>query len=183
VPGLTSAMLMRGTTKYDRVQLADAFDKLKMAGGLTHFQTTRENLPDALKLVAHVLKEPSFPAAEFEQLRQQSLVGLEASRSEPPAVASRALGEHFDMYPKGDIRHETTFEEDSPTSRTPPWTRSRPSTATSTAPCRPRWPSSAISTPKADRAAGRPAVRPVEAPMHVAPVLRKNGDIAPIHET
>ncbi|GAB3401714.1 M16 family metallopeptidase [Massilia agilis] len=112
IPGLTAAMLMRGTNKYNRVQLADAFDKLKISGGLTHFQTTRENLPEALKLVAHVLKEASFPATEFEQLRQQALVGLEAGRSEPQEVASRALAEHFNIYPRGDVRYETTLEED-----------------------------------------------------------------------
>jgi zinc protease len=112
IPGLTSAMLMRGTTKYNRVQLADAFDKLKISGGLTHFETTREHLAEALKLVAHVLKEPAFPATEFEQLRQQALVGLEAGKGEPQELASRALAEHFDIYPRGDIRHETTLEED-----------------------------------------------------------------------
>jgi zinc protease len=112
VPGLTAMMLMRGTTKYNRVQLADAFDKLKISGGPTHFETTRENLADALRLAAHVLKEPSFPAAEFDQLRQQALVGLEAGKNEPQELASRALGEHFDIYPRGDVRHETTFSED-----------------------------------------------------------------------
>jgi zinc protease len=112
IPGLTAAMLMRGTSKYNRVQLADAFDKLKISGGLTHFETTRENLAEALRLVAHVLKEASFPAAEFEQLRQQALVGLEAGKGEPQEVASRALAEHFDTYPRGDIRHETTLAED-----------------------------------------------------------------------
>jgi zinc protease len=112
VPGLTAMMLMRGTTKYNRVQLADAFDKLKISGGPTHFETTRENLADALRLAAHVLKEPSFPAAEFDQLRQQALVGLEAGKNEPQELASRALGEHFDIYPRGDVRHETTFNED-----------------------------------------------------------------------
>jgi zinc protease len=112
VPGLTAAMLMRGTTKYNRVQLADAFDKLKISGGPTHFETTRENLPEALRLVAHVLKEPSFPQSEFEQLRQQGLVGLEAGKSDPQELASRALAEHFDIYPHGDVRHEETLEED-----------------------------------------------------------------------
>lgn len=112
VPGLTAAMLMRGTTNYNRVQLADAFEKLKIAGGLTHFETTRENLADALRLVAHVLKEPSFPQSEFEQLRQQALVGLESSKGEPQEVASRAMGAHFDIYPRGDVRHETTLDED-----------------------------------------------------------------------
>jgi zinc protease len=111
LPGLTAAMLMRGTSKYDRTQLADAFEKLKFAGGLTQFQTTRENLPEVLKLVAHVLREANFPAAEFEQLQKQTLVGLEASRNEPPNVAARALAQHFDVYPKGDVRHSETLDE------------------------------------------------------------------------
>ena len=112
VPELTSAMLMRGTSRYTREQLADEFDRLKIAGGLTHFQTTREHLPEALRLVAHVLKEPAFPAAEFEQLRRQALVALESSRAEPQAVAARALARHFDLYPKGDVRHANSFDED-----------------------------------------------------------------------
>jgi zinc protease len=112
VPELTSAMLRRGTTKYNRVQLADAFERLKIAGTTRHFETTRANLPEALRLVAHVLKEPGFPAAEFEQLRQQSLVGLEASRGEPEEVAARALGEHFNIYPRGDVRAATTIDQD-----------------------------------------------------------------------
>jgi zinc protease len=112
VPELTGAMLMRGTSRYTREQLADEFDRLKIAGGLTHFQTTREHLAEALRLVAHVMKEPAFPAPEFEQLRRQSLVALEASRAEPQAVAARALSRHFDLYPKGDVRHANSFDED-----------------------------------------------------------------------
>jgi zinc protease len=112
VQGLTSAMLMRGTTRYTRAELADAFDKLKMTGGPTHFQTTREHLPEALKLVAHVLREPAFPESEFEQLRQQILVGLEASRNEPDSAAARAMALHFNRYPKGDVRHANSLDED-----------------------------------------------------------------------
>ena len=112
VPALTAAMLMRGSTKFDRIALADAFDKLRIAGGPHRFETTRANLAEALRLVAHVLKEPAFPAAEFEQLRQQVLVGIESSRSEPQAVASRALAAHFNTWPRGDPRAETTIEQD-----------------------------------------------------------------------
>lgn len=112
VPELTGAMLMRGTSRFTREQLADEFDRLKIAGSLTHFQTTREHLPEALRLVAHIMKEPAFPANEFEQLRRQSLVSLEASRAEPQAVAARALARHFDQYPKGDVRHANSVEED-----------------------------------------------------------------------
>jgi len=112
IPQLTGAMLVRGTSRYTRAQLSDEFDRLKISGGLTQFQTTREHLPEALRLVAHVLKEPAFPQAEFEQLQRQALVGLEASRGEPQAVAARALATHFDTYPKGDVRHANTFDED-----------------------------------------------------------------------
>ena len=112
VAGLTGAMLMRGTTKYDRVQLADAFDRLKISGSTRRFETTRGNLAEALRLVAHVLKEPSFPATEFEQLRQQLLVGLESGRSEPQEVAGRALSQHFNLYPHGDVRAATSIDED-----------------------------------------------------------------------
>ncbi len=112
IPELTAAMLMRGTSRYTREQLSDEFDRLKIAGSLSHFQTTREHLPEALRLLAHVLKEASFPQAEFEQLQRQAIVGLEASRNEPSALASRALSQHFDLYPKGDVRHANTFEED-----------------------------------------------------------------------
>jgi zinc protease len=112
IPGLTAAMLTRGTSRYTRAQLSDEFERLKINGGLTHFDTTRANLPEALKLVAHVLREANFPQPEFDQLRQQSLVSLEGSRNEPGAVAQRALGVHFNIYPRGDIRAETTLEQD-----------------------------------------------------------------------
>jgi len=108
---LTNLMLMRGTTRYTRAELADAFDKLKIAGSPAHFQTTREHLPEALKLVAHVLKEPAFPESEFEQLRQQLLVGIEAGRNEPQTAAVRALGQHFNRYPRGDIRYSPSLDE------------------------------------------------------------------------
>ncbi|QJD98892.1 insulinase family protein [Massilia forsythiae] len=182
VPTLTAAMLMRGTTRYDRVQLADAFEKLKIAGGLTHFQTTRENLPEALKLVAHVLREPSFPASEFEQLRKQTLVGLDASRNEPADVASRAMNEHFDIYPKGDVRHETTLAEDLAEIQSARLDDvkafHRDFYGTS--------PAELSIVGDFDAKAVLPLVDQLfgawKAPQPAAPVLRKNGDIAPIRQ-
>jgi zinc protease len=108
---LTNMMLMRGTTRYTRAQLADEFDKLKMVGVPNQFQTTRENLPAALKLAAHVLKEATFPDAEFEQLRQQMLVGLESTRNEPQSAAMYAMNKHFNRYPRGDVRYAGSLDE------------------------------------------------------------------------
>ena len=108
-------MLMRGTTRYTREQLADAFERLKVSGGIGgpggNFQTTRPNLEEALRLVAHVLREPSFPDSEFEQLRNQTVTGIMAKLSDPPARATEALARLFDIYPPGDWRHAMGLEE------------------------------------------------------------------------
>jgi zinc protease len=108
-------MLTRGTTKYTRTQLSDEFERLKISGRVSgtgaSLQTTRANLEAALRLVAHVLREPVFPEAEFEQLRNQSVTSIMAQMSEPNALASQALARHFNLYPKGDWRYSETLEE------------------------------------------------------------------------
>jgi len=111
VSSLTSAMLARGNSRYTRQQLADEFAKLKISGDIYRFQTTREHLPAAIRLMAQVLKEPTFPADEFEQLRKQSIVAAEAARNEPNALAAQALDQHFNRYPKGDVRAPLTIDE------------------------------------------------------------------------
>ena len=117
---LAGAMLMRGTAKHTRQQIQDELDKLKarafVFGGPTSatvsIETTRENFPAVLKLVAEILREPSFPASEFEQLKQQFLTGIESQRSQPEAVAGTAFSRHMNPYPKGDVRYVSTPDED-----------------------------------------------------------------------
>jgi zinc protease len=116
---LAGAMLMRGTTKHTRQQIQDELDKLKarafVFGGPTSanvsIETTRENLPAVLKLVAEILREPSFPADEFEQLKQQFLTGIESRRSQPESIAGTAFSRHLNPYPKGDVRYVSTPDE------------------------------------------------------------------------
>lgn len=108
---LTDAMLLRGTSKYTRQQLADEFSRLNINGGLFNFTTTRPHLDDALRLVAHVLREPSFPEAEFATLRALIVTSTEAARQEPQALAGQAMAQHFNRYPKGDWRAPLTFDE------------------------------------------------------------------------
>jgi zinc protease len=111
VSDVANEMLMRGTSKYTREQLADAFSKLKITGSPYSFETTGPNLDASLRLVAHVLKDASFPQAEFEQLRQQWIVGLEYSRGEPQVLANEAIEQHYNHYPKGDVRNALTVAE------------------------------------------------------------------------
>jgi zinc protease len=113
-------MLMRGTAKRTRQQIKDEFDKLKaqagVSGGATSasvfIETTRENLPAAMKLAAEVLREPTFPEAEFEQLKQSSLAQIEAQRSDPTATAVTAFRRYLYPYPKGDVRYVATPDEE-----------------------------------------------------------------------
>jgi zinc protease len=117
--GAAAAMLMRGTLKHTREQLEDEFDKLKarvdVSGGAqganVSIETTRENLPAVLTLVTEVLRQPSFDAKEFEQLRTENLARLEASSKEPQMLAGTAFMRHLNPYPRGDVRYQPTVEE------------------------------------------------------------------------
>jgi len=112
---LTGPMLGRGTTRFSREQLADEYEKLKVSGRVSgpgsNIQTTRANLEGALRLAVHVLREPTFPETEFEQLKKQSITGIQSQLSEPTARASDALAQHFNIYPKGDWRYASSLEE------------------------------------------------------------------------
>ncbi|HLX22628.1 MAG TPA: pitrilysin family protein [Usitatibacter sp.] len=112
---LAARMLNRGTTKYTRTQLSDEYERLKVSGRVSGpgaaFQTTRPNLEGALRLAAHVLRNPSFPQSEYDQLVNQTVTGITASLSEPEALASDALSKHFNTYPKGDWRYASSLQE------------------------------------------------------------------------
>jgi zinc protease len=108
---LTGAMLTRGTSKMTRQQIADEMTRLQMTGGLLAFQTTREHLPDALRLLAHVMREASFPADEYGQLQRQVTTALAAQLDQPEALSRDALGSHFNTYPPGDPRYHIPLKE------------------------------------------------------------------------
>ncbi len=108
---LTGAMIGRGTGKLTRQQIADEMTRLKMTGSVFDFQTTRENLAEALKLSAAVVREANFPAPEFEQLKREIVTSLQARLSDPDALSRDALQKHFDRYPPGDPRHFLSMQE------------------------------------------------------------------------
>ncbi|MFZ4795234.1 MAG: M16 family metallopeptidase [Blastocatellia bacterium] len=117
---LAASMLMRGTAKRTRQQIQDELDKLKarmmVGGGSTGvtvtIQTVRENLPAVLAIANEVLREPSFPQSEFDQLVQEQLAGIEQQRSEPTQQAALAISRHLTPYPKGHVRYVSTPDED-----------------------------------------------------------------------
>jgi len=111
ISSLASSLLAAGTSKYSRADIDDQMSKLKMSGGLFSYQTTKENLAASLALVAHVMREANYPESEFTQLRDQMLVGLEASRNEPGAIVGREMAQYFNVYPQGDFRAPKTLDQ------------------------------------------------------------------------
>jgi zinc protease len=108
---LAAAMLTRGTDRMTRQQIADEMTRLQMTGGLMGFQTTRKHLPEALGLLADVLRNSSFPAAEYEQLQRELLTGLSAQLDDPEALSRDVLNVHFNTYPPGDPRYYVPLKQ------------------------------------------------------------------------
>lgn len=126
-------MLMRGTVHHTRRQIQDRLAELKaqvrlgeggaMGGRFVRLslggpgtldvsiETTRENLPAVLTLVAEILREPAFPPDEFEKLQQETLAGAEQQLSEPTALAANELRRRMSPYPPTDIRYVPTPAE------------------------------------------------------------------------
>ena len=74
-------------------------------------QAKRDTLPDVLKLLQQVLREPALPADEFEVMKRERLAGLEQMKTEPAMLAPRLLQRQLNPYPKEDIRYMPTIEE------------------------------------------------------------------------
>jgi len=116
---MAADMLLRGSESKTRQQIQDELDKLKarlsIGGGdgvlSARIETVRASLPATLRLMAEVLQKPSWPADQFEELRQQNLAGIEERRNDPGSLASTAFGRHQQPFPKGDPRYVATPDE------------------------------------------------------------------------
>jgi zinc protease len=113
--GVASGMLLRGTRKNSREQLRNRFDKLNanvaIDGDGGSIETVRDSLPESLRLMAEVLRQPSFPDDEFEQLRRATLTGIDTQRSDPGALAGLALSRHLNPYPPAHWLYTTSLDE------------------------------------------------------------------------
>ncbi len=122
----TGAMLMRGTSTMTREQIKDKLTALEASGSVSgdvnsvsaSFSTTRENLPEVIKLSAQLMKDPTFPVEELDTMREAYLASLEESESDPESRASLLFSQQLDPYPKGDPRAQTTPQEDAAAAKT-----------------------------------------------------------------
>jgi zinc protease len=112
---------MRGTKTKTRQQLQDEIQKLNATinvggGGIgsarATISTTAENLIPAMRLAVEILREPAFPAADFEQIRNQRIAQIERGRTEPGTLVGQTLQANLSPYPRTDVRHVRTIDEE-----------------------------------------------------------------------
>ena len=117
---LAGQLLMRGSSRRNRQEIQDEFDRLKArvaiggaaTGATASIDTLAANLPGALRMAAEVLRDPAFPESELELVRQAAISRAEQGRSEPQPLAITALLRHLnEAYPRGDLRYYSTPEE------------------------------------------------------------------------
>ncbi|HHA18379.1 MAG TPA: insulinase family protein [Methylophaga sp.] len=115
---LTNAMLNEGAGNLNADQIAAAFEDVgaqfsnssqrDMAILSMRSLTAKSAFEPALQVFKKVLAKPDFPQASFERLKKQMLIGLQAEKQSPAAVASRAFysnlfGDHpYAAMPAGD---------------------------------------------------------------------------------
>jgi zinc protease len=133
LPGL----MMAGTKKHDRQALREELDALgvRISPGLGGFggrgggrggggggvggagqltfsvEAKRSTLAPALKLLGEILREPAFPATEFETMKRRSLAFSQIGRTEPGALAGNKLNRALSSYGPDDVRYVPTAEE------------------------------------------------------------------------
>ncbi len=120
LPGLTAGMLKRGTQTLDRQAFEDALDERKAAVdfsasagtlvGAGH--TIGTNLASVLELLQQAVATPALKPEEFEQVKLQRRTRLTQGRSDPTAIARRAVAREGNPYPPGDIRYVPTIDEE-----------------------------------------------------------------------
>src|SRR5262249_19513876 len=136
--GMLPGLMMAGTKKHDRQALREELDSLgvRISPGLGRFggrgsprggrgggsggglgqltfsvEAKRDTLPAALKLLGEILREPAFPAAEFETTKRAMKAGLANSSTDPSALATNKLARALSDYSKDDVRYVPTLEE------------------------------------------------------------------------
>lgn len=102
IPSATGFMLVRGSENYSRQEISDRIDELRSSlniGGASQInarmETQREQLMPLLELTEEVLRRPTFPERELNEMKRQFLTGLDQQRDDPGSVANQLLGRHF----------------------------------------------------------------------------------------
>lgn len=96
---LTNKILLEGTTKRTGPQISERSAELgaqinavsSLDTSTVNLSALKMNLDDSLELYADIIRNPSFPEADFERLKKLQQAGIQREKSEPNALAQRIL--------------------------------------------------------------------------------------------
>jgi zinc protease len=117
---MLGTLMMRGTQSLNRQQIRDELDKIgarimPAAAGLgsVGFSVTckKDGLAKAIDLLGDILRHPSFPADEFEQLKRETRQSLQRGLTEPMNLGANMLQRKLAPYPADNVRYVPTIEE------------------------------------------------------------------------
>ena len=99
--GMLSGMFDKGATGLNADQIAEAFESIganfsagsarDMAWISLRTLTMEEQMTSALETWQKVIEKPDFPEVDFERLKKQALVGLQAEKQNPSSIANKAF--------------------------------------------------------------------------------------------
>jgi zinc protease len=117
---LTAELLLEGTEQNDGAELVERFERLGTSvetstdwdGAVVTLTALKEQLGPAIKLLAEVLRAPSFPQREVERLKAERLADLLKLRTEPRGLAdemfTRVLYEPSSRYAQPERGNEAS---------------------------------------------------------------------------
>jgi zinc protease len=110
---MMGSLVRRGTATMEKAQLDEAIDFLgarvsTSASGVSAF-SLKKNFPKAMSLMADIVLKPSFPAKEFDKIRNQELAGLAQEKNDPSAISRNVV--HVLNYGKDHPYGELTTEQ------------------------------------------------------------------------
>jgi zinc protease len=117
---LLGLLMSKGTDKLDYTQLQDELTRLRTELSVNStigvlqlsLKTKREFLPEVMSLVGDVLRRPRLDATELEVIRRQVLTDIESGKSDPQALAPRAVQKALAPYGKDNIRYVMSIDEE-----------------------------------------------------------------------
>jgi len=82
-----------------------------LAGATANIQAPAANFVAAMRIAVDELRNPAFPAEDFDRMKQQRIRALSQPRTEPTQLSAEVLQRHLSPYAKGDARYTGTPEE------------------------------------------------------------------------
>lgn len=119
IMSMTADMLVKGTATKTEAEIKDLLSKYEADVNIganeqkvvVTIETKKQHLKNVMALVKEILREPSFPANEFDKLKLNQLADIDQQKSEPQSLAFNRLSIIASNYPKNDFRRPLSFDE------------------------------------------------------------------------